>query len=423
MTRLSMVSLFTGAGGLDIGLEDAGFEGLALAEIDHDCCETLRANRPRMARPDAAIIESDVADLDVGKLLKRIGLRRGQLTLLAGGPPCQAFTTTGRRRALADDRGSAVRHYLRVLKALEPRYFLMENVTGFLSAALRHRPLEERGKGHAPLAPDEQKGSVLKWFLGELQEAGYTVTWGVLDSVDFGVPQFRQRAFLVGVRGGEPLFLPKPTYFETPGHVRPWRTLADALADLDDPDRLVQPLSETKTRVFRHIPAGGNWRSLTVEQRRATMGQAFHAEGGKGGWWRRLAWDRPAPTILTMPDHSSTGLIHPDEVRCLSVRECARCQTFPDEWIFKGTSRSQYRQIGNAVPSILAAKLGRAIRRHIGGRRTTPPGPPVWRQASANQRLGTWGWMTFDGSVRILNRRGDHVDLEPSRQLALADVG
>jgi DNA (cytosine-5)-methyltransferase 1 len=417
-----MVSLFSGAGGLDLGLEMAGFVSLGMNEIDHDCCETLRANRQRLANPDVVVVESDIAELEPRALMRRLGLRHGQLALLAGGPPCQAFTTTGRRRALADERGSTVKHYLRMLNALVPRYFLMENVTGFFSAALRHRPLNERGKGHKPLAPDEQKGSVLKWFLGELNRAGYTVTWGVLDAVDFGVPQFRQRAFLIGVRHGDPLFLPGPTRFEGSEHVRKWQTLADALSGLIDPHPLVQPLSETKKRVLRHIPAGGNWRSLTTEQRRATMGQAFHAEGGKGGWWRRLAWDRPSPTILTMPDHSSTALIHPDEVRCLSVRECARCQTFPNDWMFEGSSRSQYRQIGNAVPVVLAAKLGREIRRHMNGYRMAHPRPPVWRQASANHRLGTWGWVTSEGEVTILNRRSDHVDLDESRQLVFADV-
>jgi len=154
--------------------------------------------------------------------------------------------------------------------------------------------------------------------------------------------------------------------------------------------------------------------------RRETMGKAFHAEGGKSGWWRRLSWDRPTPTILTMPDHSSTGLIHPDETRCLSVRECARCQTFPDEWIFAGQSRSQYRQIGNAVPVGLAASLGKQIVKHMEGKRDAVPSPPVWHHESANQRLGTWGWISNkDKKIHVLNHRGDHVDYGESGQLTL----
>lgn len=416
----SMVSLFSGAGGLDLGLEQAGFETLAQVEVDRDCVATLEANHARHRRKPL-LLAKGIDDIDASELLRTIGLKKGELDLLAGGPPCQAFTTTGRRRALSDERGSVVRDYLRILESLRPRYFLMENVTGFLSAALSHRPLAERGKDHLPLMPQEMKGSVLKWFLGELLSAGYTVTWGVLDAVDFGVPQFRQRAFLIGTRSDRPVFLPKPTHRESSNPEGPgsWRTLADALQDLPAEPPLVQKLSAFKVSVFEHIPPGGNWRSLPPEQRRKTMGRAYLAEGGKGGWWRRLAWDRPTPTILTMPDHSSTGLIHPAETRCLSLRECARCQTFPDDWVFRGSTRSQYRQVGNAVPVALAKALGLQVRRHMAGKRDAAPPPPAWRKASANQRLGTWGWVVNGkkNDARILNQRPDHISLwDPQQQ-------
>jgi DNA (cytosine-5)-methyltransferase 1 len=414
-----MIGICSGAGGLDLGLERAGFTTLAAVDIDKDCVETLRANRGALRKPDAQVLCEDLGAIKPKAWLSELGLRRGELDLLAGGPPCQAFTTTGRRRALADDRGSVVHQYLRLLRELEPAYFLMENVTGFLSVALRHRPLAKRGKGHRALAPDETKGSVFRWFLSELVDSGYTVTWGVLDAVDFGVPQFRQRTVLVGTRSAHPVYLPRATHFES-GKPR-WLTLMDAVKGLNETGRLVQPLSEFKVSVFRNIPAGGNWRDLTLSKRRATMGKAFLAEGGKSGWWRRLAWEKPTPTILTMPDHSSTGLIHPEETRCLSVRECARCQTFPDEWQFKGSSRSQYRQIGNAVPVALAASLGRHILMHMDGVRETPPAPPVWRKASANQRLGTWGWVVNSTKrATVLNRRDDHVDISCGTRLKLA---
>jgi DNA (cytosine-5)-methyltransferase 1 len=413
----TMVSLFSGAGGLDLGLERAGFETLAQIEIDADCVATLRANHTRRKK-DVLVLAEKIADVEASQLMGALQLRKGELDLLAGGPPCQAFTTTGRRRALSDDRGSVVRDYLRLLRTLQPRYFLMENVTGFLSAALVHRPLAKRGKAHLPLMPDEMKGSVLRWFLRELVDAGYTVAWGVLDAVDFGVPQFRQRAFLIGTRARSPVFLPKATHVETkdPDDPRRWRTLADALQGFREEAPLVQPLSSFKAGVFEHIPPGGNWRSLPVTLRRQTMGRAYLAEGGKSGWWRRLSWDRPTPTILTMPDHSSTGLIHPSETRCLSLRECARCQTFPDGWAFLGSSRSQYRQVGNAVPVLLARALGMQIRKHMAGGFEPPPPPPVWRKASANQRLGTWGWVGPRDRARVLNRRADHVTFEPEPQ-------
>lgn len=424
--RPRVVSLFSGAGGLDLGLERAGFQVLAQVELDRDCAETLRLNsRRRTQKP--AVMETTVGAVDAAELMATLGLRVGELELLAGGPPCQAFTTTGRRRALQDERGSVVNDYLRLLRGLSPQYFLMENVTGFFSAALRHRALVERGPGNPPLGPEEKKGSVFTWFLSELLAAGYTVCWGVLDAVDFGVPQFRQRAFLIGSRSERPVFLPPATHFDDPSvsEGARWRTLADAFAGLEDDAPLIQPLSEFKTSVFRHVPAGANWRSLSPELREQTMGRAFLAEGGKGGWWRRLAWDRPSPTILTMPDHSSTGLIHPEETRCLTVRECARCQTFPDTWRFAGSSRSQYRQIGNAVPVALAWQLSLQVKRHMEGCPLAVPGPPVWRQASANQRLGTWGWaMPRNGKpeMHVLNRRDDHVFLGEPAQLRLTEV-
>lgn len=414
-----MVSLFSGAGGLDLGLELAGFTTLAHIEADADCMDTLAMNEARRRRR-SLLLHRLIGDVDARSLMSQLYLRPGGLDLLAGGPPCQAFTTTGRRRALLDERGSVVRDYLRLLRALRPRYFLMENVTGFFSAALVHRPLAERSKDHAPLSPSEMKGSVLRWFLGELTGAGYTVSWGVLDAVDFGVPQFRQRAVLIGTLDRRPVFLPRPTHRQSDDRNDPrrWRTLADALKDLHDDEPRIQRLSDFKVSVFQHVPPGGNWRSLPPALRRRTMGRAFHAEGGKSGWWRRLAWDRPSPTILTMPDHSSTGLIHPTETRCLSLRESARCQTFPDSWVFAGSTRSQYRQVGNAVPVQLARQLGLHVLRHMRGVYESAPPPPVWRQASANQRLGTWGWVLPGELPYVLNRRADHVLLDDEPQQA-----
>jgi DNA (cytosine-5)-methyltransferase 1 len=143
------------------------------------------------------------------------------------------------------------------------------------------------------------------------------------------------------------------------------------------------------------------------------MGRAYSAEGGKSGWWRRLAWDHPAPTILGMPDHSSTGLIHPDEVRCLSVAECAALQTFPPFVKFAGTPRSQYQQIGNAVPVLLAKALGDHLRRFLLGERCPLPSAPPWRQLSANRRIGTHGWIVAKPGELLpflnVQVRQDHV--------------
>jgi DNA (cytosine-5)-methyltransferase 1 len=174
----------------------------------------------------------------------------------------------------------------------------------------------------------------------------------------------------------------------------PYRTLRDGLDELADRGP-VQPLSKRKRAVYARIPPGGNWRSLPVGLQRSTMGAAYHAEGGKSGWWRRLSWDAPAPTILGMPDHSSTALVHPDEIRCLSVNECAALQSFPSKTRFVGTPRSQYQQIGNAVPPLLAARLGQHVSEFLAGARYPRPAAPPWRQISANRRIGTHGWATL----------------------------
>lgn len=417
-----VVSLFSGAGGLDLGLHAAGWNVLTQIEMDADCSGTLRQHAQHL-RNRPQILTDSVENVEPRALRKSLGLCRGELELLAGGPPCQPFTTTGLRQAISDQRASTVfPTYLRFVTEFLPRTLLMENVDGMLSAALRHRRLSLRGSGGPPLNWEERKGTFLHWLLHELVKLGYSVTWGIVDASDYGVPQRRQRAVLIGVHSGEPCFLPTPTHGGS-GLPRV-RTLRDALRGVNG-DSPVQPLSERKRRVFEMIPPGGNWRDLSERIRRETMGAAFHAEGGKGGWWRRLAWNAPAPTILGMPDHSSTALIHPDLTRCLSIAECAALQSFPTWATFVGTSRSQYQQIGNAVPPLLGEALGRVVSGHLAGVRAPAPPEPRWRQASANRRIGTHGWVVpgthepiFHFHVRV---RDDHVwSTKPERQQRLA---
>lgn len=383
------VSLFSGAGGLDLGLHASGWPVLTQIEMDADCVTTLKHQAERR-RQETECIQARIEDVDPRQVRKSLGLRPGELGLLAGGPPCQPFTTTGLRQGINDRRASsAFPTYLHYVAELMPKALLLENVDGMLSAALRHRPLRQRGSGAPPMEWDERKGSFLHWLLTELVRLGYSVSWGVIEAADHGVPQFRQRALLIGIRDEEPCFLPEPSFGAPP--LRPYRTLQDALAGLKELGP-VQPLSRRKQEVFKRIPPGGNWRDLSDELRRETMGAAYFATGGKSGWWRRLAWDEPAPTILGMPDHSSTALVHPDEVRCLSLNECAAVQTFPRSVRFGGSPRSGYQQVGNAVPPLLGRTLGRHIAMHLAGGRTPQPAPPVWRNDSANRRIGTHGW-------------------------------
>lgn len=409
-TELTALSLFSGAGGLDLGLDAAGWTVLGQVELDADCTRTLDGHLARM-RHQGEILAMPIEEVSPQALRRKLGLARGELALLAGGPPCQPFTTSGLRKALLDRRASSLfPAYLEFVDEFRPRSLLLENVDGMLSAALRHRPLAERTTSDPPLREEEMKGSFLRWLVSELTGFGYAVSWGVVEVADHGVPQLRQRAILIASRGSTPCFLPAPS-FGRPG-LPDHRTIAGALASIKELGA-VQPLSERKRAVYRLIPPGGNWRDLPDAVRRKTMGGAYFAEGGRSGWWRRLDWNTPSPTILGMPDHSSTALVHPEEVRCLSVNECAALQTFPRWARFAGAPRSQYQQIGNAVPPLLGKVLGRHLAAYLAGDFSEEPGAPEWRKNSANRRIGTHGWAVPQRgggmAVTLRHVRADHV--------------
>jgi DNA (cytosine-5)-methyltransferase 1 len=414
---LTFLSLCSGAGGLDVGLEMAGWTPLAQVEIDRDCCQTLEAINAEYSRP-ARVINAGIETIDPRELRLSLGLARGELRLVAGGPPCQPFTTHGLRQTLSDKRASSVfPSYLGYIREFEPETLVIENVDGFLSAALEHVSLVERER--RPLTRREMKGSFLEWVLLELDKLGYSVSWGVVEAADYGVPQYRQRVILIGTRRSVPCYLPEATV--------PWaRTVREGLSGVSDPGP-IQPLSERKRAIYALIPPGGNWRSLPVDVQRQTMGRAFHATGGKSGWWRRLAWELPSPTILGMPDHSSTGLIHPDEVRCLGLNECAALQSFPASIVFQGTPRSQYQQVGNAVPPLLGAAIGEALVAHLEAAPSAMPPSPDWRSESANRRIGTHGWLLRKGNRAVVSMnakvRADHVWALEDGQFTVNAVG
>ncbi len=362
----SIVSLFSGGLGLDLGLEQTGrFQLLACVESRPAFCDTIRANRDagRIGSRHTRVYATDIRQLPPSQLAADLGIRPGELDLLIGGPPCQTFSTTGRRATVQDPRGTLLWQFLQYVEYLQPKAFLMENVRGLMSAALKHRPLVDRpDKGGRPLAADERPGSVIASFLADLS-GGYRLDCFEVNAVNYGAPQLRERAIFVGNRFNRLADFPEPTHgnhdgpatlFDRP-RAQPFHTLGDALAGLTDPAPTVMDFSPRKKQYLAMIPPGGNWRALPEAVARESMGKAFVAKGGRSGWWRRLSLDLPAPTIVTMPNHASTALCHPTETRALSLRECARVQEFPDEWVFCGTLHEQYAQVGNAVP----VRLGR----------------------------------------------------------------
>lgn len=375
----TVVSLFSGGMGFDIGLQQAGkFHLLACVEKIPAFCETIRRNvqAGRLGHRDITIYEKDIADLQPEQLMRDLGLAPGELDLLVGGPPCQTFSTTGKRSTVQDPRGTLLWQFLRFVEGLKPKLFVMENVRGLMSAALRHRAIKDRpDKGGPPLAPDEEPGSVIRQFVRDLRYS-YRIDCFEVNAVNYGAPQLRERAIFIGNRFNRLIEFPAPTHgeyrksertlFDEPesrgdNSLKPFRTLRDALDGLADDDPAVLDFSPRKKRYLALIPEGSNWRSLPSEVAKESMGKAYLAKGGRSGWWRRLTFDLPCPTIVTMPNHAGTSLCHPTETRALTLRECARVQEFPDGWEFSGTLQQRYTQIGNAVPIRLGAVCGRLI--------------------------------------------------------------
>jgi DNA (cytosine-5)-methyltransferase 1 len=363
-------SFFSGALGLDLGLEQAGLVPTLLNEIDPDCCETIRLHRPK-----TQLLTDSISNLNASKL-RRVRNFKGDVELMVGGPPCQSFSPGGKRAALSDARGNLIYEYLRLVDQIRPRYFILENVANLTTAALRHRPISERPGQHwslktydhswkngdgdyAALSEDEQSGSAIRQILGDVRGLGYFVTFGVLDAADYGAPQHRLRFVMVGARDFPPPSLPMPTH--GPIALKPFQTVRDAIWKLRRyPGQGSQYTNEVE-RYFKLIPEGKNWRSLSPKLQREALGGAFDAGGGKTGFYRRLAWDRPAPTITGRANRKGSALCHPSATRPLSVRECAAIQGFPADWQFSGSMNQQYMQVGNAVP----VALGRAIAQTI----------------------------------------------------------
>lgn len=408
--QYTTISLFSGAGGMDVGIEGAGrFRTLACVEKVPAFAATLEANRDAglLGSPDTLVLDGDIKDIDPVALAADCGLGTGELDLLTGGPPCQTFSTAGRRATVQDPRGMLLWQFLRYVAELRPKYFLMENVRGLLSAAIRHRPIKDRpDRGGPPLAPDEEPGSVLRLWLDDLMawtDGAYRVDCFEVNSVNYGAPQIRERVLFFGNRVGDRIDFPAPTHRNQYSRRRPeslldmdqpsFRTLGDALDSIEEDDGEVLDFSPRKKAYLALVPEGANWRALPEELQRESMGRAWHAKGGRSGWWRRLSRDLPCPTVVTMPNHASTSMCHPTETRALTLRECAAVQEFPLAWRFCGTTAEKYTQVGNALPVRLARVAGELLADHLDRDVATPAGDlPPYRQLYLDSHVRTRQW-------------------------------
>lgn len=317
--RHTDIELFAGAGGLALGLEQAGFDGLAYVEMNGDACETLRRNRPSWN-----VIEGDVHDIDFRRY-------DGQVDLVSGGFPCQAFSMAGKRLGFGDIRGTLFAEIIRCANETHPKMLLMENVKGLLS---------------------HDGGRTFETIRHEVEKAGYSLQWKILNASYHGVGQARERIVMIGIRDD----LADRISFEYPEPDDRQTTLRDALDGV--PDSSGASYSEKKAKVLDLVPPGGCWVDLPQDIAREYMKSSYDSPGGKRGMARRLSWDRPCLTLTTSPSQKQTERCHPDETRPLTVREYARVQSFPDDWEFAGGIGSQYRQIGNAVPVEMARRIG-----------------------------------------------------------------
>lgn len=317
--RHTDIELFAGAGGLALGLEQAGFDGLAYIEMNGDACETLRRNRPSWN-----VIEGDVHDIDFRRY-------DGQVDLVSGGFPCQAFSMAGKRLGFGDIRGTLFAEIIRCANETHPKMLLMENVKGLLS---------------------HDGGRTFETIRHEVERAGYSLQWKILNASYHGGGQARERIVMIGIRDD----LADKISFEYPEPDDRQTTLRDALDGV--PDSFGASYSEKKAKVLDLVPPGGCWVDLPQDIAREYMKSSYDSPGGKRGMARRLSWDRPCLTLTTSPSQKQTERCHPDETRPLTVREYARVQSFPDDWEFAGGIGSQYRQIGNAVPVEMARRIG-----------------------------------------------------------------
>lgn len=341
---MKLISLYTGCGGLDLGFEAAGFRTAVAVEMDAAAVTTLQANRPW------TVIDRDIHHVTSAELMAVVGLREGEAAALVGGPPCQPFSkagywVTGATRRLEDPRAGTLAAYLRVLRDTLPETFLIENVAG-LAFNGKSEGLDFLRRGVAEI--NEERGT------------DYTFAVAKLNALQYGAPQSRERVFIVGARDGRSFSFPEIAL------TRPeqYRTAWDAIGDLEDDDDPSLRLTGKWAGLLPSIPEGENY--------------LYHTERGgglplfrwRGRYWNfllKLAKNRPSWTIPASPG-PATGPFH-WKSRRLSVRELCRLQTFPDAFKIVGNLRAAQKQIGNAVPPLLAEVVASEIRRQLlGGR-------------------------------------------------------
>lgn len=338
MRKYKIVDLFSGAGGFQIGFEEIGFDVVLSTDFDKDC-ETVH----HMNRPNVPFLKMDIHDLNA-EIIRQYIDENENIDVLIGGPPCQGFSTIGKRissdpekRKEYDPRNDLFKEYIRILMYLKPKFFLMENVEGLLT---------------------REKGKIFEEIKRTFKQTGYDFNYVILNAADYGVPQIRNRVFFYGNRVGVKMHPPEPTHGEKMGI--PYTTVGSAISDLADIEinKAINhvPLKHGPINIKRYslIPEGGRLPEddLPPELYRKNFGNTF----------KRLHRNKPSLTMV--PGHNAFP-IHPWLNRSLTVREAARLQSFPDDYIFAGPRQKQCMQVGNAVPPLLAKKWASYLKEEL----------------------------------------------------------
>ncbi len=327
----SSIELFAGAGGMALGFEKAGIQHSLLNEIDKNACNTLRKNRPEWN-----LIEGDIATVNFKS-------HKDKVDIITAGFPCQAFSFAGKKKGFEDTRGTLFFEFARCINEVKPKIFIGENVKGLFH---------------------HDNGNTLKVIKATIEKLGYTlVEPRILKAIYYKVPQKRERLFLVGIRNDISEHL---NLYKFPSPYKKVLTVSDAfykgeLYDKDVPPSAGVSYPKRKKEIMSMIPEGGYWKDLSDELQREYMGGSYFLAGGKTGLARRLSFTVPSLTLVCSPAMKQTERCHPTETRPLTIRESARIQTFPDNWIFEGSKGQAYKQIGNAVPVNLAWSIARSV--------------------------------------------------------------
>lgn len=338
--KYKAIDLFSGAGGMSLGFQNAGFEILLAMDNDSHCSKTYKRNFK-----NTMLVCEDIKEISSNRIIELLNSKPGDLDVVMGGPPCQGFSSVNAKtRFIENPKNILFKQFVRVINDLKPKYFVMENVVGLTTM---------------------ENGAIKKEILDSFEDIGYKVKVKVLDAVDYGVPQFRKRAFFIGNNLGLPIKFPIPshgkdaqqTLLSTEKGLKPYATVGDALRGIEDdsniPNHDIPNHDDKVLERMSFVPEGGTQKDIPEE---CKPPQRFKNTYG------RLNRQNPSFTIHTRFDVASTGsLFHPIKNRALTVREGARIQSFPDDFVFEGPKSSQYRQVGNAVPPKLAEAIATVI--------------------------------------------------------------